>query len=984
MARLYAVIVLSLLAFSAIIWMVPASAGDSSFEEEVASQVKMLLEKLSSQAISYGAASSIAGNASECLTDNTLAVMASKLATLLGKARNNTVLSSQLATSIESLMEDIRIMVVEDASKGKLIGCNASLLLEFLLVSLSRPLTNELLVDPGIAEGFSRSLETSIWHSRLSWYTSDVSPAITRAIRVLTSYATSNPLVRIAAAIPALTGSIDHEFWARALSLLRDRRDYCYLFSQINYQYVPRSVATRGLREIAGPQATVDYSYLLPTIRYLDSVCASAVMMLASNTYHDMVEARESLSRASGGMGPAYTLSLVALVSYLDASGPRIANTTSKPGLLDLWSLLGEANLLNPIIASLVFARFRWIEPWNRVAKGFSSLGFNDAYSALIAAENAEAWSAAYLWSVAVNTGIAEALSLSTKDLLRLSQKLNTSFSSIVLATAATPLAILSLNPLAVPDYEFFKAMAKKSDAIRLLRENKALALHHETRDFTLKALKAYLNDSARVWSRLAIRLSIPVSGDALQEIKEHVNITLFGGSIAKDSARLAAAIARGSVRARSIEEAGWLARAASLREINNNLVLFLPTLRITAYILLKKIDPEHGKLAPWRLKPGTTDPLRLWAYGFIPTVSTPKELAKGNLAALVERAKEAARLLRQRDPELAGLVEGIASSIERGDYATAMMLAERLRDELRRRGLDLDLDTFLSLAKLSSIRLEDKGLTINLDEYRGLIRGFIIGKSGGSIEKMARMVEETARTSSSPSGLRDVMEALSGTGLREKIIEVIRLHGGEDILRKLLEASSSLSGRVREANRSLGGLGLLPGIGGFAGPFSSRGAGHGWSLPPLPGLPGLEAPAAGLPLLGSRETIMGVVAVSTLALLVAILYRYKGNLTLFVRRATTRLIVRARFRGLQGEEPQELRWEIIARFRQLLEACSKVYGPKPPYATHREYEAMVSGEARKYYHEAALAYEEAKFSDHPVSKEHVKRIVEAIKRVLR
>ena len=86
---------------------------------------------------------------------------------------------------------------------------------------------------------------------------------------------------------------------------------------------------------------------------------------------------------------------------------------------------------------------------------------------------------------------------------------------------------------------------------------------------------------------------------------------------------------------------------------------------------------------------------------------------------------------------------------------------------------------------------------------------------------------------------------------------------------------------------------------------------------------------------------------------------------------------------GVSGEkQARGLRERIVEEFDKLLRVTAQLYGPRKPSETHREYVARVPEPDKSAVADAALAYEEARFSSHPVTERHLERIRNAIKRL--
>lgn len=81
--------------------------------------------------------------------------------------------------------------------------------------------------------------------------------------------------------------------------------------------------------------------------------------------------------------------------------------------------------------------------------------------------------------------------------------------------------------------------------------------------------------------------------------------------------------------------------------------------------------------------------------------------------------------------------------------------------------------------------------------------------------------------------------------------------------------------------------------------------------------------------------------------------------------------------RGSGSPSPREL---VVELFRELLMLYGRLVRPKRPYETHREYSKAVPVGERSLYAKAAMIYEEAKFSQHPIGRQHVETMTELLK----
>ena len=144
-----------------------------------------------------------------------------------------------------------------------------------------------------------------------------------------------------------------------------------------------------------------------------------------------------------------------------------------------------------------------------------------------------------------------------------------------------------------------------------------------------------------------------------------------------------------------------------------------------------------------------------------------------------------------------------------------------------------------------------------------------------------------------------------------------------------------------------------------------------------------LRTPRLSVPRL-SQGAVTSIVAVLLgFALVIAMLLLWlssRPERIVMLRRALEPVASRL---GISGEKrARGLRERVVEEFDKLLRVAAQLYGPRRPSETHREYVARFPEPDRSTVADAALAYEEARFSSHPVTEKHLERIRNAIKRL--
>lgn len=242
-----------------------------------------------------------------------------------------------------------------------------------------------------------------------------------------------------------------------------------------------------------------------------------------------------------------------------------------------------------------------------------------------------------------------------------------------------------------------------------------------------------------------------------------------------------------------------------------------------------------------------------------------------------------------------------------------------------------------------------------------------------GLVKKVLEAARQAQLMLRNGGSTEQLPEALRGKHLMELIREALRLvREGllrpEDIkpLLDLAERQGLPSGSVEPAPLPRPGT-LHP-----PAPSMSSLPRLGVSPPPLSG-PSLSAPGMGT---GGGVMLLALALAGVAAALLVKHGSAAPRLRLLRRRGSAGS-------GGSGSEsslgPREL---VIELFRELLALYGRLVRPKRLYETHREYAEAVPGEERSLYTRAAMIYEEAKFSRHPIGQAQVKTMAEIVERV--
>ncbi len=233
---------------------------------------------------------------------------------------------------------------------------------------------------------------------------------------------------------------------------------------------------------------------------------------------------------------------------------------------------------------------------------------------------------------------------------------------------------------------------------------------------------------------------------------------------------------------------------------------------------------------------------------------------------------------------------------------------------------------------------------------------------------------------------VRQAQLALLNGGSTEQLPETLRGEHLEELIREALRLVRE--GLLRpEDIKPLLDLAERQGLRG-AGAEPAHLPRPGALHPPAPGTPSLPRLGANPPSLGAPS--LGAPGVGTGGGAALLALALAGIAVVFLARHGV-LVPRLRLprrrgpagRGAPGGEPslgpREL---VIELFRELLALYGRLVRPKRLYETHREYAEAVPGGERSLYTRAAMIYEEAKFSQHPIGQDQVNAMAEIVERV--
>ncbi len=348
-------------------------------------------------------------------------------------------------------------------------------------------------------------------------------------------------------------------------------------------------------------------------------------------------------------------------------------------------------------------------------------------------------------------------------------------------------------------------------------------------------------------------------------------------------------------------------------------------------------------------------------------------ETLGGRDASKVAAAKQlldrlAEKLMKQGNKQLARELEELAKSLVEGNETEARILAKRIASEknppetikpiaqrLRRLLAENPEPGILDIASavLGNEAEEPSSQGIDVSSLVKLIRE-------GKLSEAAKQLENMTR--SNPEEAARALQELSQSGIN---VSSLLNYLNPDTVNKLIH------GMLRSQEPREEVL-VVPQEGRVAI------AGENSSVPLRLRTPRLSVPSLG------QGGAMGIVA-AILGLVLA-----AATLLLWLSSRPERIIllrrvlepVSSRIRVAEERRARTLRERVINEFDELLRIAARLYGPRRPSETHREYAARVPEPARSTVADAALAYEEARFSSHPVTESHLKRIRNAIRRL--
>lgn len=229
-----------------------------------------------------------------------------------------------------------------------------------------------------------------------------------------------------------------------------------------------------------------------------------------------------------------------------------------------------------------------------------------------------------------------------------------------------------------------------------------------------------------------------------------------------------------------------------------------------------------------------------------------------------------------------------------------------------------------------------------------------ILGTNTTSVGDLAKRISVSIDLNS----IEDVFSRLGVKSL-EKIVGIM----SQSTVEESLPSSSARS--KYNPSLPLGSLGVKPG---------SHIILPQVKLPPLQLPDGLE---------GVSMLFLALLAVLTITVLVAYAYGRISRVLLMYR--ARRLVAEAERVLIEfstGKPGDNLRKTVVVLYARLLEVYSRIYAPKRPSETHREYAYKLPGDEKPDYNKASHIYEEAKFSAHPINRlyiDELKRIVDTV-----
>jgi len=460
----------------------------------------------------------------------------------------------------------------------------------------------------------------------------------------------------------------------------------------------------------------------------------------------------------------------------------------------------------------------------------------------------------------------------------------------------------------------------------------------------------------------------------------------------------------------------GYIARAAGLRAINNNLYIDYAVARLVAWALVREgkihfpnlvINDLQSPIEPYYViftVPGQQR-IILWALGWITTVTPPSsapgggaageekqrtnetvagseaaantaETGQASIAPSVEKLEELADTLASLPggQAYAEILHEAADALRAGDYARAAEAARKLRKVLENlvgkeaarrlieeaaKSLGMSPEQLAKLlAEAASLKPTGNGVTVDLKEAtilsEKLAAGKTAGAAGGGPEAATRLIEAAAGVVAESTKLA----LQEGQGLQP-----LRIEGLSWLLNNTGTNSlfANITGLIA---RTVGGSMQVPEGGAEAASASSPAT----LLPSPPPAPSLEPPG--------WVRLAAAAAVAVLAVAAA---ARTGLLKRTVESIRLAMVERRLAKAEAGAVGGHLDVEAAEAFAAILEAMSRAYRPRRPSETHREYgRSLGGGAAARLYWAAASAYEKLRFGHGGASE------LEALRRALR
>ena len=143
---------------------------------------------------------------------------------------------------------------------------------------------------------------------------------------------------------------------------------------------------------------------------------------------------------------------------------------------------------------------------------------------------------------------------------------------------------------------------------------------------------------------------------------------------------------------------------------------------------------------------------------------------------------------------------------------------------------------------------------------------------------------------------------------------------------------------------------------------------------PPRVSPPSISPPSMGAGGAGLQWLLLAL----AIGLVAALLARGLSGITITMHKSRIRKLrkrIAEAKKGKSGEQAKTLRDLVIALYAETLKLYSKLYRPKAPSETHREYAHVLPPTERHVYEPVASVYEKAKFSFNPVTTSDVELV---------